>query len=116
VSVEALREVHAEMMEPPEKLRGNAPKLKSWKPPVKRDIDWEGVLNAEGGKVGSIVGGPAVPRPIHDEDDPVDTSDPDQEPEFLTIGLIGAFAQRLCLSLLIFNLFQASRMSGNPLC
>ncbi|KAJ7161420.1 hypothetical protein C8R43DRAFT_1176109, partial [Mycena crocata] len=78
--VEAIREEHAEMLDPPEKVKANPARLASWKPPVKRDIDWERVMAADGANVGTLVGGPAVPR----EDDSAE-----EEPKFLTIGLIG---------------------------
>lgn len=68
------------MLEPPEKVRDSPAKLEKWKPSVKRDIDWDRVMTAEGEKVGTIVGGPAAPH----EDDATD-----EEPKFLTIGLIG---------------------------
>ena len=74
------------MLEPPERIRGNPERLKTWKPPVKRDIDWETVSTADGGKSGSVVGGPAVPQANYDEENPPDVN---QEPKYLTIGLIG---------------------------
>lgn len=86
--VDAVREVHAEMLQPPEKIRGNEDRMKRWKPPVKQDINWEAVLRAGGTKVGTVVGGTAAPRP-KDELEVVDGQHEDQEPEFLTIGLIG---------------------------
>jgi predicted GTPase len=89
--VQAMKEVHLEMMEPPERIKGNEEKMKRWKPPVKKDIDWEGVINAGGGQVGSVVGGATVPKPqaVNGEGDELDDAGAGQEPEFLTIGLIG---------------------------
>ncbi|KAJ7446495.1 hypothetical protein B0H11DRAFT_2084984 [Mycena galericulata] len=78
--VEAIREEHAAMLVPPEKVKANPARLANWKPPVKREVDWERVLAAEDGKVGTFVGGPAIPH----EDDASE-----EEPKFLTIGLIG---------------------------
>ncbi|KAJ7727816.1 hypothetical protein DFH07DRAFT_757553 [Mycena maculata] len=78
--VEAIREEHAAMLEPPENVKSNPARLAHWKPPVKREVDWERVMAAEDGKVGTFVGGPAVPH----EDDASE-----EEPKFLTIGLIG---------------------------
>ena len=96
--VQTIKEVHSELLEPPQKVKNNSNWLKSWIPAVKRDIDWEGVLNAGGSKLGSIVGGAAVPRPKACE--PSNNEAPDersdssghqyQEPEYLTVGLIGA--------------------------
>jgi hypothetical protein len=78
-------------MEPPERIKGNEEKMKRWKAPVKKDIDWEGVIKAGGGQVGSIVGGATVPKPklVDGQGDGVDEAGTGQEPEFLTIGLIG---------------------------
>ncbi|KAJ7706018.1 hypothetical protein B0H17DRAFT_919616 [Mycena rosella] len=78
--LDAIRQEHAAMLEPPERIKADPARLAKWKPPVKRDVDWERVMTAEGVKVGTVVGGPAVPR----EDEPSD-----EEPKFLTIGLIG---------------------------
>ena len=87
--VQAIRDVHAEMVEPPEKIKGDTEKMKKWKPNVKIDIDWEAVLKA-GGKVGSVVGGGAVPRPQADNGDQASELT-NQVPEFLTVGLIGKY-------------------------
>lgn len=78
--MEAIREEHAAMLEPPEKVKANPARLANWKPPVKQDIDWERVMTAEDGRVGTSVGGPAVPH-----EDPASG----EEPKFLTVGLIG---------------------------
>lgn len=91
--VQAIRDVHAEMMEPPEKIKGDIEKMKKWKPSVKTDIDWEAVLKAGGGQVGSIVGGASIPRPKPDDDDEAGEST-DQVPEFLTVGLIGKYCAK----------------------
>ena len=95
--VQAIREVHSELLEPPQKVKNNPNWLKGWIPSVKRDIDWEGVLKAGGSKLGTIVGGSAVPRPKACEpsndqgpDERSDSSENQhQEPEYLTVGLIG---------------------------
>lgn len=99
--VDTLKATHASLLEPPEKIRAFPDKLKTWKPPVRREVDWNAVMTARGGKVGSVVGGAAAPRPEHtdDHDDPRteaghDGGDGDNdnvEPEFLTIGLIGVY-------------------------
>ena len=91
--VQAIKEVHSELLEPPQKVKNNPNWLKGWIPTVKRDIDWEGVLKAGGSKLGTMVGGSAVPRPSACEPDERSESDrPEnqhQEPEYLTVGLIG---------------------------
>ncbi|KAF7311075.1 G domain-containing protein [Mycena chlorophos] len=81
--IQAIREEHAALLEPPEKVKANPARLEHWKPKVKREIDWDRLLTAEGEKVGSIVGGPAAPQPD------AEASEEEQEPQFLTIGLIG---------------------------
>ena len=73
-----------------------------------REVDWAAVLEAEGERVGSVVGGAMAPRSginTH-ADDPRQAEDQDEDrmgdeesdgqgvgieqgPEFLTIGLIG---------------------------
>lgn len=92
--VEAIKEVHAELLQPPEKVANNPERLKAWIPPVKREIDWNGVLSAGGGQVGIVVGGAAVPRPTDEETGGQDL-DTSKEPEVLTVGLIGTPNSRL---------------------
>ncbi|KAG1762922.1 P-loop containing nucleoside triphosphate hydrolase protein [Suillus occidentalis] len=99
--VNAMRQVHEEMLIPPERVRSDEAKLQRWNPPVKRKIDWNGLLHAHGKKVGSIVGGAAMPKGQGREDIVGDVQEPEQEgsekeealewqePEFLTVGLIG---------------------------
>lgn len=99
--VNAMRQVHEEMLIPPERVRSDEAKLKRWNPPVKREINWNGLLHAHGKKVGSIVGGAAMPKGKDKEDTTDDAQEPEQEgsddegqlelqePEFLTVGLIG---------------------------
>lgn len=85
--VDALRFTHAELLQPP-----SAPA--NWKPRIKSEVDWDAVLKAHGGKVGTAVGGAAAPNPSkpapdeHTAEEHTD-SDNDSEPEFLTIGVIG---------------------------
>ena len=95
--VQALREVHQELLQPPEKIRGDEVKMKHWKPSVRGEVDWDAVLSARGDKVGQPIGGPIVPRPSALDSNaegggPADeTQDSAEvvEPDFLTIGLIG---------------------------
>ena len=80
------------MLEPPEGVRDSPAKLQKWKPAVKRCIDWEGLYKAEGKHLGNVVGDTITSsEPVDDE--PRQT---DQEPELLTIGLIGVYARFLC--------------------
>ena len=95
--VEALREVHQELLLPPQMVRGNEEKMKHWKPPVKTDVDWAIALSACGDRVGQAVGGPIAPRPTALESNAEDREPVNEkqevaeaeEPDFLTIGLIG---------------------------
>jgi hypothetical protein len=88
--VDAVREVYNELLEPPERVKTNEERLRNWKPPVKRDVDWEAVLTAGGGQVGSVVGGATVPRPKAEAESPQE-----EEPQFLTVGLIGESPSRV---------------------
>jgi hypothetical protein len=92
--VQAIKEVHSELLEPPQKVKNNPNWLKDWIPMVKRNIDWEGVSKVG---VGPIVGASTVPQPKACEssndqglDGRSDSSENQhQEPEYLTVGLIG---------------------------
>ncbi|KAG7099624.1 hypothetical protein E1B28_001452 [Marasmius oreades] len=79
--VDAIKDLHTKMLEPPESVKSKPTALKHWRPKVKRYINWEDVFH-DNDETGKIIGGPAAPRPVMEED-------PTQEPPFLTIGLIG---------------------------
>ena len=95
--VQTLREVHQELLHPPEIIREDKVKMKHWKPSVKAEVDWDAVLSAQGDDVGHAVGGPVAPRPsaLDSTVEDRELSDEKQdlaevaEPDFLTIGLIG---------------------------
>ncbi|KAI1789795.1 P-loop containing nucleoside triphosphate hydrolase protein [Ganoderma leucocontextum] len=93
--VNALRETHAELLEPPPAVKNNPDRLATWRPKTKPTVDWDTVLTAYGGQVGTVVGGTAAPKPIkmdpgdHGDSQDDHTEEEDSEPEFLTIGLIG---------------------------
>ena len=95
--VEALREVHQELLRPPQSVQGHEAEMKHWKPTVKADVDWTAVLSASGDKVGQAVGGAVAPRPCALESAAEDGEGFEEkegatevgEPDFLTIGLIG---------------------------
>ena len=101
--VDALRDMHAELLQPPPAVRDKPERLANWQPRVRSQVDWEAVRNAHGGQVGTVVGGAAAPRPNRPDPDDAHTAeghtdDEDSDPEFLTIGLIGEFACRLQVS------------------
>jgi ribosome biogenesis GTPase A len=78
--VQALKETHEELLAPPDPT-GNSSYRRN---PVKKEICWEALRIAQGDMVGNIVGGAAMLK--GQEDDEVLEG---QEPEFLTVGLIG---------------------------
>ena len=102
--IHALREVHQELLHPPEMIRGDEVKMKRWKPPVKAEVDWDAVLSAHGDRVGQAIGGPPGSRPGALDPTGGDGELPDEnqgsaeaaEPNFLTIGLIGNWKIHCC--------------------
>lgn len=102
--VQALREVHQELLRPPDMIRRDEVKMKHWKPSVKAEVDWDAVLSAQGDKVGQAVGGPVAPRPgaldATAEDGELSDEKQDSaevvEPDFLTIGVIGDWKMHGC--------------------
>ena len=94
--LDALRETHAELLEPPPAVKNSPDRFATWRPKTKATVDWDAVLQAYGGQVGTAMGGAVAPKPIKvnpgDQGDADDHSEEgDSEPEFLTIGLIGGF-------------------------
>lgn len=112
--VDAIRQAHAELLEPPENVKSNPSRLANWKPRVKQDINWDDVVSAHGGQVGSVVGGAAAPRPSETAENP-----DEEEPQFLTVGLIGQYlpypplylsTTSLCVPSVQVNQMLASRL------
>lgn len=91
--VEMLKQAHQELLVPPENIASNPEKMKNWIPPVKREIDWDGVMQAKGARVGVAIGDGGVPRPSSPSkpEDQQDNQHQHQEPGYLTVGLIGLF-------------------------
>ncbi|KAF8445602.1 hypothetical protein L210DRAFT_3392554 [Boletus edulis BED1] len=97
--VDTLRAVHEQKLQPPQWV--TAPRtgeseeerllrIDQWRPRVKRVIDWDDVLAAKGNRVGKAVAGAPVPRgQDKQETEGTETDEEDDEPEFLTIGVIG---------------------------
>ncbi|EJD45742.1 P-loop containing nucleoside triphosphate hydrolase protein [Auricularia subglabra TFB-10046 SS5] len=75
--VDALREVHAELCEPPQAVKDDPERLAAWKPRAKPDVDWELLLAPQDQRG-------LKPRQVNEDDD-----DEGAEKQFLTIGLIG---------------------------
>lgn len=82
--IDAIKVAHSEMLQPPEKVAKNPNWSKKWIPPVKRDIDWNIVLNAIGDQVGT-----ATPKTKPKDDEADEKLDNNQESDVLTIGLLG---------------------------
>ncbi|KAJ4485812.1 P-loop containing nucleoside triphosphate hydrolase protein [Lentinula aciculospora] len=70
----AIRELHAEMLQPPEKMMDDPKRFKNWKAPVKKDIDWSAALDVYSGR--------AIDAP--------DLAGSPEEDHFLTVGLVGS--------------------------
>ena len=87
--VEAVKEVHAEMLKPREKVLESEQKLAKWRPPVKRNVNWERLLRSSE-EPGTALDGAPAPDICGEE-----------EPKFLTLGLIGEF-----IAMLIYLMFS----------
>lgn len=120
--VEALKETHAELLQPPKEIQDSPERLKSWTPPVKKEVNWQEVLNAHGEQVGAVVGDHTASHPSNTEgvssEERVerDAEGPDDrnnelnvEPEYLTVGLIGELSIHRVSSPLITNLRDVTR-------
>ncbi|THV07519.1 P-loop containing nucleoside triphosphate hydrolase protein [Dendrothele bispora CBS 962.96] len=75
--VAAIRLLHSELIEPPEKVKVNPAWLDKWKPSVPTDIDWEAALDSE----------PTIQyKSLKHSEEEIEAS---HQPQILTIGLIG---------------------------
>ncbi|KZT55037.1 hypothetical protein CALCODRAFT_510367 [Calocera cornea HHB12733] len=94
--VQALKEAHEELKRPPAHVRDDEQKLRGWKCRVRAEVDWEGVERALGSGEsisGSARGGAGAEREMPPAEDVAEEREGkayDAEPEYLTIGLIGA--------------------------
>ncbi|KAF9469864.1 hypothetical protein BDZ94DRAFT_1151537 [Collybia nuda] len=87
--VDAIAEAHNTLLQPPNKIKDNPNRLKSWKPPVKQGIDWDDMMKAGGPEFGSSTKIDAFPQPKKiPNEKPMEILEY-QESEYLTIGLIG---------------------------
>ncbi|OSX67289.1 hypothetical protein POSPLADRAFT_1176061 [Postia placenta MAD-698-R-SB12] len=92
--VSALRDAHAELLQPRGDVQDDPEREWEWNPRVRREVDWEQVLHVTDAQAGSVVSGAAAPRSHRDApDEEAGTEgkreENDEDPEFLTIGLIG---------------------------
>ena len=84
--MEAIRKVHLEMLQPPDKVKNHAARLHNWKPPVKQQIDWARLL-----KTGdpTVEGHASTSTSDYSAKESTEMHAEMKEPEFLTLGLIG---------------------------
>lgn len=87
--VDTLKAAHASLCEPPPRIRENQEALKKWEPNVKVNVDWKGALVPGSVYLGKQIGGALAPKPTADESGQAESNE--QEPDMLTIGLIGMF-------------------------
>lgn len=92
--VSALRDAHAELLQPRGDVQEDAEREWEWNPRVRREVDWKQVLHVTDAQAGSVVSGAAAPRSHRDAPDEEEGTEGkheenDEDPEFLTIGLIG---------------------------
>lgn len=83
--VDALKNAHRQLLEPPERVRQDPEKLKRWRPRVKRDVDWDALLTAG---ASSHVHGSRTTRDAPQGSEGGQLQE-DEEPEYLTVGLLG---------------------------
>lgn len=83
--VDALKNAHEQLLEPPERVRQDPEKLAKWRPRVKRDVDWDALLTAG---ASSHVHGSRTTRDAPQGSEGGQLQE-DEEPEYLTVGLLG---------------------------
>lgn len=96
--VDALKEAHVQLLQPPERIKDIPERLASWRPPVKSEINWDAVLLARGGNVGLAMSSAVVPKAKGAEaydrfgaamEGDGEEDEENTDPEFLTVGVIG---------------------------
>lgn len=97
--VNALQNAHQQLLEPPEKVKQDPEKLQRWRPRVKRDVNWDAVLTA--GVSSHHHHTPRDAKAASKESGDVDSEHPEEEPEYLTVGLIGMTKHHLGVFLLL---------------
>lgn len=84
--VNALKTAHKQSLEPPERVRQDPEKLAKWRPRVKREVDWDALLTAGASSHAY------VSRPTKDAPQNPEGGQEDEEPEYLTVGLLGTLS------------------------
>lgn len=85
--VDALKNAHEQLLEPPERVREDPEKLRRWRPRVKREVDWDALLTA-GASSHVHVSRPTKDAPQTQSSEGGQLQE-DEEPEYLTVGLLG---------------------------
>lgn len=87
--VEALKETHEELLQPPDYIKSKPERLAKWRPRVKRELNWDAILTA--GPLNQSAH-PIDKGKVKEQDYNAEIDSEDEnfsEPDFLTVGLIG---------------------------
>ncbi|KAF8634956.1 hypothetical protein AX15_000682 [Amanita polypyramis BW_CC] len=87
--VEAIKNAHVELLEPAANVRSDLAKLQTWKPPVKRDVDWDLIKHTT--STGERSNDASTTSLTIEEDTPEKSANADNadDLQYLTVGLIG---------------------------
>jgi hypothetical protein len=105
--VQTLKEVHKELLEPPEwvKRETDQEKRKRWRPKVRENVDWDRVLDDN---TRPSVSAPAVePKETAEEVVEPDSAEEDAvDLRYITVGLMGEYQAAALLNLLMWSTGQ----------
>lgn len=93
--IDAMKECHDELLEPPEAIRDDSKKLVAWKPRVRGDVDWNVVRTGQLAQDSRAVvdvstnNTDALQHPEEEEEEGVQEQGSEPENGPLTIGVIG---------------------------